>query len=204
MGPFLGNGDYGVVVDGGVSYRANFPFAVHAALVPYAYGKNETNSMSTYAVRVDASVDTRFVEVGVGTGAQRYVGWGSSTDAGLASHAPSLGFRTRFGALDGLNVTTKFNWTFVGGLSRFSDGFARITIPTWTRGWVFLGGGGGAGLGFATAHAGVRTSALGKNHPERLFLSVSIGWAEVRLREAPAGSQFAWGFQPTFSVEYRL
>jgi hypothetical protein len=206
IAPFLGDGEYGVVVTGGVSYRAEIPLTIHAALDPYAFGSNLDGKLSTYAVRVDASVDTDFVEIGFGTGAQRYrqTSWDLGERLAEDTHAPNLGFRARFGSLDGIHLDTRIRWAFVDGVTRFSDVFMEFLVPTWKHGWIQVTGGGGERLGYFDFNAGVRTSALGKTELENLFLTFAIGWAQLRDATESWRTGTAQGFQASFSLEYRI
>jgi hypothetical protein len=207
VAPFLGDGEGGAVFTGGLTYRAQVPFALHAALDPAAIGSNIDGSISTYAVRLDATLDTDYLEIGFGTGSQRYRDeiWERDRTLVYDRHAPNLGFRARFGAIDGIHGDVRVRWAFLDGVPRFSDVFMEFLVPTWKHGWLVVSTGLGPPLGIMTTSVGVRSSAFGSTTSDRVFLTVAIGWTEIRDdRNDWERDRTAMGFQVAFALEYRI
>lgn len=189
--PFLAIGSLGVGMVSEASVGLRLENGLHVATVfePLAGAMAEGGNIVTMAGNVVASYDTRLFEVGLGAG---WAAVNHSLD-GSARAADSGGFDVRIdrvrsglsiaqvarlGAQDGVQLLVRNTFLLYKSAFHYGGTIASLMTPVGERSWLF-GRGGAGSTGFSFGELGLRLLVAGNGHRDSLFVSASIGGANV-------------------------
>jgi hypothetical protein len=205
--PFLVLDDLGVglLVDARAGHRGDH-FHGEALLQPIGFATAKDGGTIPAVAFISGSYDSHLFEVGLGVGGQTVY---DTVDQGLdPGTGATLVQRARLGALDGLNLELFTYLVLFHSEFDFSGMRATGQIPLGRGGWLTLGGGGGT-MGFAYGELGLRALLSGNGDRDSLFVTVTIGGADVfedaGCSEFECGTPFDYG-GPTVGagLEWRL
>jgi hypothetical protein len=179
----------GVLLDAGIGYRFASNLRLAALLSPVGFGDVEGQDAIGVANGMAlVSFDSRYLEMGVGLGAQTVSdpSFPLSPGSGL-----TVGQIARIGALDGLNLTGRS--TVVLFHRRFDFGSLVINgqIPVGRGYWLLMGGGGGP-VGYGYGEIGLRVLLGGNGGHGSTFLRATAGGAGVFRSKPCTTSQFGF------------
>jgi hypothetical protein len=191
--PFLALGTLGAgsVSEVSVGYRFASPLHIALYLEPLSFGFAESGNVLAVAGNAFAAYDTQYFEIGLG------LGWSAinSTPDSLYSYDEatgqyreetfervrsglSIGQIVRLGARDGLNLEVRNGFLLVSDQFDYGGTVGHIQIPLDEHWWLLLRGGGGA-AGYAYGELGLRVLTHGNGERNSVFLTASVGGAEV-------------------------
>jgi hypothetical protein len=205
--PFLVLEDlgFGLLVDARAGHRGEH-FHAEALMQPIGFATAKDGGTVPTVSFLSASYDSHLFEIGLGVGGQTVY---DTADDGLdPGTGATLVQRARLGALDGLNLEVFTYLVLFHSEFDFSGMRATGQIPLGRGGWLTLGGGGGT-MGFAYGELGLRALLRGNGDRDSLFVTVTIGGADVfedaGCSELECGTPFDYG-GPTVGagLEWRL
>jgi len=182
----------GGIIDASVVHRFEFPMALQLNLSPLGFALTNKGNAGTFAAHAFLTYDARVFQVGLGAGVSRFDSGNAPSQIFPGEPTPevtqvgfSAGQFVRLGAHDGLNFTATTNFVVrddefeFGGLSgAFQIPLSTFLDDTWL---IFRGGGGLPGHAFG--EVGLRTLILGNGNKGSLFITPTIGGANIKTQE---------------------
>lgn len=199
--PFLALGDLGAgtVSDAAIGVRLEPDIHVLALFEPVGIGLAREGNIFAGAGNLFVGYDTRFFEVALGAG------WSviNEADSGVdtdgdgifdrlrdsAGSGFSLAQLARLGSEDGIHLTARNTFLLYDDEFHYGGTVGEVLFPVSDRAGIF-GRGGGGESGFGFGELGLRLLLRGNGGPDSVFVSASLGGAELSSQESVTCASF--------------